>query len=556
MSTNSNLEVKVNELTNVIRNLSDKPVLSQNDVNELLNNLVKRVEDANLEGFDKLSNDVSDSLIAALENKYKDIEDRISLFENFIANVEKTVQNPKADSEITRILNDIEALHSKMNSQELQTDSLIKSFEAMKNSSQGGQITKLCDEIVAISKSYDGITEVLNNNFQDFLRRVEALSSREEFQRLRYFLESIEGSQNVIVSALNAVNDKQEEIKNLVKNTAAQGPEKYESLQSVINQMNRFMLEMPEKSDIDSINDKVSVLSSLFGEFKRVMESNGENDFRAVFQSQLNNIINRLESLKTNNGSNVSEDIIKLYTSIAEFKNALYSSIEEQLGGITTSFDAQFDKISNSVVNSALDSTEAITNLTGEVQKLNSLVIDGINSKTAEIKESFQKTAHENILTVVNSINGEILTLKNDIASININEATSNLLDKIESIQSGLDFDSLILQINQIKETLNLEPIKAQLEELNQDDAVQSLSRKIDFLTEAAEKNEIASKLDLLLESINPQFVQSALDSINQKMENINAQDEDKLKFALSLDEISNKISDVDLKINENNPRF
>lgn len=520
MSMNENLEVRVNELTDVIKGLSNKPYITASDLNGVLNNFVQRVTETNEENFEKLSNDMSDSLFTVLENKYTDIKERLSIFENFVASVEKTIQNPKVESEITRILNDIEALHSKMNSQEIQTEGLIKSFDSMRNVSSTGQITKLCDEIVSISKSYDGIVEVLNNNFQEFLRRIEAIGSREEIQRLRYFLESIEGNQNVLVSAMNAVNDKQEEIKNLVRqSSSAQTTERFDQIQAAFNQLNKLIIDTTTKADLEIIADKIASVADLINEFQRKYNENNENDIRNVFQGQLNNILSKLESLKLDNSAGVNEDIIRLYTSIAEFKDGLYSAVNTQLNDVIASMDVQFDKISNSMVNATLDNNESINNLTGEIQKSQSIMTDGLNDKINEIKETVKRQGQENITTIVNSLTGELSSLMEGIKSLSNNDGIQNLINAIEGLKSGLDIDSLIIQIDQIKSALDFTPIKEQLELLNKDEAVNVINNKIDKIMELSNNSEILNKLEEQNASNNLDGLYETLNSIGNKID-------------------------------------
>ncbi len=516
MSMNDNLEVKVNELTNVIRGLSDKPSMDRVEVKELIDSLVQKVEEANLENFTNLSDEVSDSLIKVLEDKNSEIKERLGLFEDFISSVEKNIQNPKVETEITRILNDIEALHSKMNSQELQTEGLIKSFESLKNASSTGQISKLCDDIVSISKSYDGIVEVLNNNFQEFLRRVEALSSREEFQRLRYFLESIEGNQNVLVSAMNAVSDKQEEIKNIIRQSSSvQNTEKFEQLQSTLNQINRLIVDSATKGDLEVLADKISSLNELVNEFKRSVDDLNDNDLKNVFQGQLNNIISKLEGLKMDSNSNVNEDIIRLYTSIAEFKDGVNSALNTQINDVIASMDVQFDKISNSLVNSVIESSDAINSMKDEIQKLNTSSYDVINKKAEEIKTEIKTVSQNNLITAVNSIKGELSNIMSGLSSLANNEGIVQLSNSIESLKSGIDIDSLIIQMDNIKQNLDLGPIKEQLVLLNKDEAINSIIQKIDYLSdvikninhtkqdENASKSSFEDTLNLLYENLN-----------------------------------------------------
>ncbi len=521
MSMNDNLEVRVNELTDVIRGLSDKPFVASGDLNNVLNNFMQRFEDTNEKELYKLANEVTETVTDALENKHKEIKDRLSLFENFISSVEKTVQNSKTETEITRILNDIEALHSKMNSQEIQTEGLIKSFDLMKNSSSSGQITKLCDEIVSISKSYDGIVEVLNNNFQEFLRKIEAAGSREEIQRLRYFIESIEGNQNVLVSAMNTVNNKQEEIKNLVKQSSSSySTEKFDQIQTAFNQLNKLIIDTTTKADLEIIADKIAGVADLINDFKRTYEENSEDEIKNVFQGQLNNIISRLEGLKLENNSNVNEDIIRLYTSIAEFKDGIYSAVNTQLNDVIASMDVQFDKISNSMVNASIDNNEAVNNLTGEVQKTNSIVNEGLNDRIAELKKEIQKQSQENIITTVNSIKGELTALMEEIsAALGNNNSIQNLIGAIEGLKSGLDIDSLIVQMDQIKAALDLAPIKEQLALLNKDETINLINQKIDKIAEFSNNGEILTKLEEMTSSNNLDNIYSALDTINSKID-------------------------------------
>lgn len=551
MSMNNNLEVKVSELTDVIKGLSNKPFVEASDLNNVLNSFVKRVEDSNELNINKITDEMSEALINALNEKYKDIQERLSLFEEFAATIEKTFQNSKTDSEITRILNDIEALHSKMNSQELQTENLIKAFDSIKNSTSAGQVSRLADEIVSISKSYDGIVEVLNNNFQEFLRRVENSGNREDIQRLRYFMESVENNQNVLVSAMNAVNDKQDEIKNLVKqSSSAQTTERFDYIQNAINQLNKTIIDTTTKADLEIIADKINQTQGLISEFKRQYTDDNEDGIKTVFQGQLNNIISKLESIKLENNSNVNEDIIRLYNSIAEFKDNVYSAINTQLNDVIASMDVQFDKISNSVVNSTLDNNEAINNLTDEVQKAKNSMQEGLNERFSTVKEEIQKQNRENAITIVNSLKGELEILKDGLNSLSNNEDIQNLANAIDGLKSNLDIDTLLIQIDQIKSSLDFTPIKEQIELLNKDETINLINQKIDKLLEISNTERLLDKLDEVSSSINPDNLYSALNSINDKID-FSSLDE-KLNFIRSYltDGLDNKISNLNERLN------
>lgn len=551
MSMNNNLEVKVSELTDVIKGLSNKPFVEASDLNNVLNSFVKRVEDSNELNINKITDEMSEALINALNEKYKDIQERLSLFEEFAATIEKTVQNSKTDSEITRILNDIEALHSKMNSQELQTENLIKAFDSIKNSTSAGQVSRLADEIVSISKSYDGIVEVLNNNFQEFLRRVENSGNREDIQRLRYFMESVENNQNVLVSAMNAVNDKQDEIKNLVKqSSSAQTTERFDYIQNAINQLNKTIIDTTTKADLEIIADKINQTQGLISEFKRQYTDDNEDGIKTVFQGQLNNIISKLESIKLENNSNVNEDIIRLYNSIAEFKDNVYSAINTQLNDVIASMDVQFDKISNSVVNSTLDNNEAINNLTDEVQKAKNSMQEGLNERFSTVKEEIQKQNRENAITIVNSLKGELEILKDGLNSLSNNEDIQNLANAIDGLKSNLDIDTLLIQIDQIKSSLDFTPIKEQIELLNKDETINLINQKIDKLLEISNTERLLDKIDEVSSSINPDNLYSALNSINDKID-FSSLDE-KLNFIRSYltDGLDNKISNLNERLN------
>lgn len=551
MSMNNNLEVKVSELTDVIKGLSNKPFVEASDLNNVLNSFVKRVEDSNELNINKITDEMSEALINALNEKYKDIQERLSLFEEFAASIEKTVQNSKTDSEITRILNDIEALHSKMNSQELQTENLIKAFDSIKNSTSAGQVSRLADEIVSISKSYDGIVEVLNNNFQEFLRRVENSGNREDIQRLRYFMESVENNQNVLVSAMNAVNDKQDEIKNLVKqSSSAQTTERFDYIQNAINQLNKTIIDTTTKADLEIIADKINQTQGLISEFKRQYTDDNEDGTKTVFQGQLNNIISKLESIKLENNSNVNEDIIRLYNSIAEFKDNVYSAINTQLNDVIASMDVQFDKISNSVVNSTLDNNEAINNLTDEVQKAKNSMQEGLNERFSTVKEEIQKQNRENAITIVNSLKGELEILKDGLNSLSNNEDIQNLANAIDGLKSNLDIDTLLIQIDQIKSSLDFTPIKEQIELLNKDETINLINQKIDKLLEISNTERLLDKIDEVSSSINPDNLYSALNLISDKID-FSSLDE-KLNFIRSYltDGLDNKISNLNERLN------
>ncbi len=521
MNTNENLEVKIEELSDFVKNLSDRQTLTSSDMNNLVDAFVSRVEDANEETSTRLVNDVSEALLNVLDNKYSAIKDKISTIEKFASSVLEENKNSKLSSDVERILNDIEALYSKMNIQEVQIENIIKACEGIKNNRDEAGVAALYDEVASVIKTYDDIAEVLNNNFKEFLRKIETNTSRDEFQRLRNNLENIENNQNVLVSAMNSINDKQEEVKAIVRQlTSIQGGEKFEQFQNTLNQLNRLILDTTSKADIDIIVDRIASVYDQINEFKRSFTELKENDeMRTVLNSQLNHITSQLESLKINSTSNVGEDIIRLYTSIAEFKDGVYSSINSQLKDVVASVDTQLDKITNSIVNSTLDTSETVRNLAGEVQKLHDIVAEGLNTKAYEINQSVEKQAQQTTSLLTANIKNELQELSKNIEALNCNDKLAELYNNIDSLKKGIDINSLVVQMDKIKEALDFEPIKQQIELLNKDELVGSINEKINAVLGYLKNEKTLNALEEIKNSLDFNGVFEKMDTLENKMD-------------------------------------
>ncbi len=533
MSTN-NLEVRVNELTNAVRNLSSRPMLTSGDINNLLNNLSTRFENINSNSVDN----IQDLMLNALEKQRQEVQERFSTFETFIASVEKVVQNPKLDSDITRILNDIEALYSKMNNQELIYDSVKKGLETLKNSSASIQITKLSDEILSISKSYDGIAEVLNNNFEEFLKRVETLSSREEFQRLRYYLETIESNQNVLVSAMNVVSDKQEEIKNIIRQSGQnQTKEKFEQLQTDLAQIEQQLIDLTSKKDLELVESKINAIFNLLSDIKSSIDNPDKDGVQAIIQTQLNKLIGKIEELKIDSNSSLGEDIIRLYTSVAEFKEGIFSTLNNKLNEISSNFDASFDKISSSLLNSNISTNDNVTNMIGEVQKLNSILQDDFTSKADDIKQEIEKTNQASTITVINAIKSECDGLLDELSHISGKVDNRELLSSIEAIKNSSNKDEILSELKKIQDVTNFETIAKELSSIVKSEELAPIYQKLEALNE----------LNSIKENIAQNAKSEEIIEINQKLNAL--REVEQIKAEISTVSKSDEVNAVSQKL-------
>ena len=173
-----NVELKLEQLTDAIRSLYSKPVLSNSEISNMMTSLAQKFENSTETNSQKFIGIVINETKKVLEEKQYEIRQQLTSFENALKQMSQSISNPKMSMEVSKILSDVTDMYAKLGNQEIALQKINQTLITSKNSNPFNEIIKLSNEFAAFSRGFENITHTLNKNFADFLNQVKSFNSK------------------------------------------------------------------------------------------------------------------------------------------------------------------------------------------------------------------------------------------------------------------------------------------------------------------------------------------------------------------------------------------
>ena len=163
-----NLEVKIEQLTDAIRSLYQRPALSQSEINNLMTSLAQKFENSSDTATQRFIGVIVNETKKVLEEKQIEMRQQLTGFENLMKQMTQGIANSKMPMEVTKILNEVTDMYAKLGSQEIALQKINQTLIANKTANPINEIIKLSNEFAVFSRGFENITHTLNKNFSDF----------------------------------------------------------------------------------------------------------------------------------------------------------------------------------------------------------------------------------------------------------------------------------------------------------------------------------------------------------------------------------------------------
>lgn len=491
-----NVELKLEQLTDAIRSLYSKPVLSNSEISNMMTSLAQKFENTTDVNSQKFTGIVINETRKILEEKQYEIRQQLTGFENALKQMSQTISNPKMSMEISKILSEVTDMYSKLGNQEVALQKINQTLVSSKSTSPFNEIIKLSNEFAAFSRGFENITHTLNKNFADFLTEVKAYNSQEELKNLSTELDTINGNVNSVISALAIIDHKYRDLTGLV--------EAFRSKETTFEQNISNIKQIGEK--FDTINDKVANASSkedlrelkeqinqLNDNFRLLNNSTDEsiNKNSEKFTNALNAVENKLsqtsslqdinnlkgeikthfDKLSLQNSTNKDELIGKIQENISKLRaqsdDGLKNQIFEHTNGLNQGINfisSQMSKVENNIEAS----------LSQKTQKMNEDV-SALKDKLDRLEQNLGKVSENTVLDEIKTIEDNIRTITKDSLSSVATLITSEFsnLDKALGDKNIENNENLNYVLNSLKEDLRnytqkIETLKEEIAEINQ----------------------------------------------------------------------------------------
>lgn len=410
-----NLEIRVEQLTDAIRGLYNKPSLTPAEINNAFNTMLQRFENQTNLSSEKMLQIISNEIKKTAEERHGALQEMLFGVEDSIKSAAAQISNPKFEMQISKLSTDLNSIYTKMNSQELQFQKFSQSIEALRTAGTAAEMVKLSNDFAAFSRGFDNITSTLNKNFAEFLTQVQGYSQKEELNQIKFALEEIIKNSSNIISA----GERIDALSNRLHNVCS-------------------------KEEANYINEKITILTSFLSDLKAYIEKN-DIENKEQFRLTITDIEMRLSSLNFGTIDEIKTDVKNLFNEIRD--NSKYSKDEiiAKFGDVVDIINKSYGEIGEKFVSESSNINNNLAQLTGEIQKVYTTVTDGITGRTEEIKLQLQ------------TLNEDYQNLKNALVNLSSNanfEEIANSIIKSNSETIELSHDFIQSHIGKIEEVL------------------------------------------------------------------------------------------------------
>ena len=410
-----NLEIRVEQLTDAIRGLYNKPSLTPAEINNAFNTMLQRFENQTNLSTEKMLQIIVNEIKRTAEERQGNLQEMLYNFEGAVKNAAAQITNPKFEMQMSKLDTDLNSLYTKVNNQELQFQKFTQTLDALRTSGTAAEMVKLSNDFAAFSRGFDNITNTLNKNFAEFLEQVQSFSQKEELNQIKYNLEEI--------------------IKNSANITSA--GEKIDTLANRVHNLS-------SKEDTNYINEKITILTSFLSDLKAYMEKN-DMDNKEQFRSTIANIEQKLDNLNFGTIDEIKGDIKNLFNEIRNTATYSKDEIIAKFADIVDIINKSYTEIGEKLTLEQGNVNNNLAQLTGEVERVCAAVTDGITGRSEEIKIQLQ------------GLNDDFQNFKNALvelsSNINIDEAAKSIIQS-NSETLELSHDFIQSQIGKIEEAL------------------------------------------------------------------------------------------------------
>lgn len=470
-----NMELKLEQLTDAIRSLYSKPVLSNSEISNMMTSLAQKFENSTETNSQKFIGIVVNETKKLLEEKHYETRQQLGAFENALKQMSQSISNPKMSMEVSKILSEVTDMYARLGNQEVALQKINQTLITSKSSNPVNEIIKLSSEFAAFSRGFENITHTLNKNFADFLNQVKSFNSKEELTDIQLELDTVNGNVNSIISALAIIDHKYRDLTGLIDAFHEKETVFVDSIDEIKKINDRFALlndEMSKrasKEDLSEIKERINFLgeniNTLGTNFDSAINQNSQKVTGA-----LNTIEGKLKAGVSLEDINKLKGEIKVITDKLSLqstanKDELTGKLQELFAKLKAQTD---DEINSRIFEHTNSVNEGINFIGSQMNKLQGAIDTSFTQKTQTLADSVSTlrekldTLEKNLGRMSNqSILDEIKKIENSVATIT-KDSLSSVVTLISSEFSGLD---KALEAKEAKGAQNLDSALSSLRE-------------------------------------------------------------------------------------------
>lgn len=507
----SEMNENFNTIKTLLNSIRAQGILNTSDVDKLLSGINSKLEKINTEEDIDLIKIFLTELKQNLDERYGVLVAKFGAIESLFSNLLKNSSEMPKSTELKELF-DIVATNLSVFSREVVsqketlTDITLRLDALRSDDSQKRDIIKnitlLKPDLERLNNGFDSIVLSLNDNFKTIIKTISSFDKTDYFDRFADVLTGMEMTSNTILSAVQVLDKKTEQVDTVLQNVATKDDvtSAKERLRELSAQSQELTLSIDNLNNgyakVDRLAEKIDAFVEIIVNLKSVLE---EADDKSTAE-----IITKLDALESEL-KGISSD-----TKFEEFKTELNSVLKNVLDE-TTSFSSTSTENKDSIIselNSAIQKLATLqdANITRVINEI-STSADALNSKLANTQTSIASICEKNFSSVFENISG-IRTL---IAQVDENGVAAN-----NAIFSSIT-DRLAIFENNLRESLDKQEkdvSETSVKLLAQIDDLKNLSGVLDYKMDSSvvESNNVKTELSSLKNAIEAVL---ALDFVN-----------------------------------------
>ena len=412
MDNFSEINENFDTIKTLLNSIRAQGILNTSDVDKLLSGINNKLEKINTEEDIDLIKIFLSELKQNLDERHGVLISKFGAIESLFTNLLKNSSEMPKSTDIKELF-DIVATNLSVFSREVVsqkeslTDIALRLDALRSDDSQKKDIIKnitlLKPDLERLNNGFDSIVLSLNDNFKTIIKTITSIDKTEHLDKFSDSLNSIEMSTNTVLSALQMLGKKTEQVEDALLNLATKDDIKASSqrLFDLTAQSHELTAAVTDLSDryvrIDNLADKIDASVNIIASLKAVLEEADTKHTNTILE-QLRGLESQLESISTD-------------TKFEEFKASLedvLKNISDGASEINKSIVASSQDIQRLVamINS-LDINVSFQNLISSITKVESDVKNSIN----EVSQKLATLQDANITRVLNDISSNAESL-------------------------------------------------------------------------------------------------------------------------------------------------
>ncbi len=458
----------------LLNSIRAQGILNTSDVDKLLAGINSKLEKINTEEDIDLIKIFLSELKQNLDERHNVLISKFGAIESLFSNLLKNSADTLKSSEVKELF-DIVATNLSVFSREVVsqketlTDITLRLDAMRSDDSQKKEIIKsislLKNDLEHLGNGFDSIVLSLNENFKTLIKTLSNVDQSEAINKFGGQLDDIVNSSNTILSALQMMDKKNDQLEGALKGLASQddviGAKKWLSdLVAKNHELNDSINNLSDKYyKIDNLAEKIDASVSIIAGLKTVIsESESQNsekimnelealqtslkevttnqsfeEFKASLEIVLKDISSGSINLQ-NSLVDASSEIQKISTNLQALDinvnfQSLMSNLEKMEHDIKEHTDVVTDKISQLV---EVNATRTLNEISNNADSLISKLKDSHYTMTKLCEKSFNDVADDiaNLKTVVSQIDENNVSANNAIFS--------NVTDRLAIFENSL----------------------------------------------------------------------------------------------------------------------